>query len=208
MRKWVARALIVAAVTAAAASPAHAHKLKVFATAVGGRIEGTVYFVGGGPARGARILVESADGTLIEALNADDSGAFAFTASMRADHIIKTDSADGHAARTIIPASVLPATLPLPASEPGMTAPEVPEARSPAPSQPAPSQGGAPLDTAALQTAVAQVVAQQIRPLQEQLNAFEDQVRLRDVVGGLGYILGLFGLFAWLRARRPMGGGC
>ncbi len=202
MRKWVVRALIVAAVTAAAASPAHAHKLKVFATTVGERIEGTVYFVGGGPAGGARILVESANGTLIEALNASDAGTFTITAKVRTDYVIRTDSADGHSARTAIPASLLPASLPLPAPEPGMTAPEVPEARSPAP-----SQEGAPLDTAVLQAAVAQVVAQQVAPLREQLSAYEDQVRLRDVLGGLGYILGLAGLFAWLRARRSMGGG-
>ena len=202
MLKRLVPAVMIAALTAAAASPAHAHKLKVFATAVGERIEGTVYFVGGGPARGARILVESADGKLIEALNADDAGAFAFTAKLRADHVIVTNSADGHSARTTIPASVLPASLPLPASTLGTGAAEARVSTAPA----APQEGGTG-DPAAMEASIAQAVAQQVAPLREQLTAYEDQVRLRDVLGGLGYILGLAGLFAWMRARRPVGGG-
>ena len=199
MRRYLLQALLLLALTASGASPAYAHKLKIFATAVGARIEGTVYFVGGGPARDARIVVESTDGNLIEALTTDDAGAFAFTAKVLADHVIRTDSGDGHAARTHIPASVLPATLPLSSAGPGTTAPEARQATAPAPAEMA-----APADIAALQTTVAQAVAQQLQPLQAQLNAFEDQVRLRDVLGGLGYILGLAGLFAWFRARKPL----
>lgn len=202
MLKRLVPALIVAALTALAASPAHAHKLKVFATAVGERIEGTVYFVGGGPARGARILVESADGKLIEALNADATGAFTITAKVRMDHVIVTDSADGHSARTIIPASVLPAGLPLP--PPGMGASAVDAGDSTA-QAPAPSQAGTAGNGAGMEASIAQAVAQQVAPLREQLSAYEDQVRLHDVLGGLGYILGLAGLFVWMRARRQPG---
>jgi nickel transport protein len=201
MFKRLVPAVMIAALTAAAASPAHAHKLKVFAAAVGARIEGSVYFVGGGPARGARIVVESADGTLIEALNADDSGAFAFTAKVRTDHVIVTSSADGHSARTTIPASVLPASLPLPASGLGASAAEGRDLTAPAP----PHEGKTG-DLAAMEARIAEAVAQQVAPLREQLSAYEDRVRLRDVLGGLGYILGLAGLFAWMRARRPTEG--
>ncbi|SUS04906.1 conserved exported hypothetical protein [uncultured Defluviicoccus sp.] len=202
MLKRLVPAVMIGALTAAATSPAHAHKLKVFATAVGERIEGTVYFVGGGPARGARILVESTDGKPIEELTADDAGAFAITAKVRTDHVIVTDSADGHSARTIIPASLLPASLPLPASTLGTGAAEARVSTAPA----APQEGGTG-DPAAMEASIAQAVARQVAPLREQLSAYEDRVRLRDVLGGFGYILGLAGLFAWLRARRPTGGG-
>ncbi|MFZ1414470.1 MAG: hypothetical protein WAS73_07835 [Defluviicoccus sp.] len=201
MLKRLVQAVIIAVLTATTASPALAHKLKVFAAAVGERIEGTVYFVGGGPARGARILIESPDGTLIEALTADHAGAFAFTAKVRADHVIRTDSADGHSARMTIPASLLPAGLPLPTSGLGTTAAEAREATTPAS-----SQVGRTGDVAALEASIARAVAQQVAPLREQLNVYEDRVRLRDLLGGLGYILGLAGLFAWMRARRPVGG--
>lgn len=202
MFKRLVPALIFVVVTAGAASPAYAHKLKVFATAVGERIEGTVYFVGGGPARGARILVEDADGKMIEVLTADAAGAFAITAKVRTDHVIVTDSADGHSARTTISAGLLPASLPLPVSEPGTTTADPQDSTAPAP-----SQRGRTDDPTAMEASIAQAVAQQVAPLRAQLSAYEDQVRLRDVLGGLGYILGLAGLFAWMRARRPTGGG-
>ncbi|HMT13984.1 MAG TPA: hypothetical protein PKE19_04465 [Aestuariivirga sp.] len=44
-------------------------------------------------------------------------------------------------------------------------------------------------------------LAQGLRPLEERIDALENTLRLRDVLGGLGYILGLFGLWAWLKAR-------
>ncbi len=46
------------------------------------------------------------------------------------------------------------------------------------------------------------VVARQIRPVLERLDRQEDALRLRDLIGGVGYILGLAGLVAWLRTRR------
>lgn len=201
MLKRLLRGVVIAVLTASAATPALAHKLKVFAAAVGERIEGTVYFVGGGPARGAQILIESPDGTLIDALTADDAGAFAFTAKVRADHVIRTGAADGHSARMTIPASLLPASLPLPASGLGATAADAGEAPAPAP-----PQGASASDVTDIEASLARAVAQQVAPLREQLNTYEDRVRLRDVLGGLGYILGLAGLFAWMRARRPAGG--
>ncbi|MBK5965704.1 hypothetical protein CCR95_16830, partial [Thiocystis minor] len=54
----------------------------------------------------------------------------------------------------------------------------------------------------ALIAAIDQAVARQVRPLREQLIAAQDEVRLRDILGGLGYILGLTGLALWWRSRR------
>ena len=55
---------------------------------------------------------------------------------------------------------------------------------------------GQPMD------AVEAAVARQIRPLREQLDAYEERVRLHDLMGGIGTIFGLFGVFAWVRSRR------
>ncbi|MBK8175067.1 MAG: hypothetical protein IPK66_07315 [Rhodospirillales bacterium] len=182
-----------------AASPAYAHKLKVFATAVGPRIDGSAYFVGGGPARGAKIVVATPGGETLALLQTDDDGKFAITATRRVDHVIIVDCGDGHVARFVIAAEDLPASLPessqagaQAAVNPNVSRPSVEEAMQPA------GKAG----PEALPDAVAAAVAAQIRPLREQLNAFEDEVQLRDILGGLGYILGLAGLAAWLRARQ------
>jgi nickel transport protein len=52
---------------------------------------------------------------------------------------------------------------------------------------------------------VEQAVARQIRPLREELAGAQGQASLRDVLGGVGYILGLAGLLAWWRSRRASG---
>ncbi len=94
------------------ATPAHAHKLKVFATADGAAIDGRVYFVGGAAAPGAAIAVEAPPGTRIATLSTDNDGKFRYEAALRVDHLIIADTGDGHSARFTIAAQDLPASLP------------------------------------------------------------------------------------------------
>ena len=50
--------------------------------------------------------------------------------------------------------------------------------------------------------AVDAAVARQIRPLLEAYDAADGRVRFNDLIGGLGWIAGLAGLWAWFRSRR------
>ena len=203
MAKLAGCAVLVLAL--AASMPAHAHKLKVFATADGATIEGRVYFVGGAASPGARITVEAPPGTRVATLAADDEGRFRFAAGTRADHVIVADAGDGHSARFTIAAADLPASLPTSAAA---TAPSA-DAADPEVADPGAVRGIDPLapPATALRDMVAEAVASQVRPLREQLNAYEDQVRFRDIVGGIGYILGLAGVALWLKAAgRPRAG--
>jgi nickel transport protein len=80
---------------------------------------------------------------------------------------------------------------------------------SPRAEQPVPSAGTisgqrAPVPTApdaALVAAVEAAVARQIRPLREELAEARGQAAFRDVLGGIGYIVGLAGLLLWWRGR-------
>lgn len=56
--------------------------------------------------------------------------------------------------------------------------------------------------TAELQNLIETAVARQIKPLREELAAYKEQAKFRDLLGGLGYLLGLAGLGAWLSQRR------
>ena len=58
-----------------AGTPVLAHKLKVFATAEGTRIQGSAYFAGGGGAAGARVEVRDAQGAVLATLPLDAQGA-------------------------------------------------------------------------------------------------------------------------------------
>lgn len=187
-----------------AATPASAHKLKVFATADGAVIDGRVYFVGGAPAPGADVSVEAPPGVPFASFAADGDGRFRFEAVSRTDYLIIADTGDGHSARFTISAADLPAGLPPPTA---VASPSFADAPADGPAR---DEGDVDWNDPAAQTSlrdlVAEAVASQIRPLREQLNDYEDEVRLRDIVGGIGYIFGLAGVILWLRAaRRPRG---
>ncbi len=162
--------LLAVALLLGGASPALAHKLKVFAAAEGDRVSGYAYFGGGVRAVGARVTVEAEGARVLDATT-DGSGGFAFRAARRADHLIVVDGGDGHVAQFTLAAA------------------DLPEAEA----------ADAPAD---LQAAVERAVARQIRPLREQLDAYEDKIRWHDALGGVGYIVGLAGLAYGLAARR------
>ncbi len=194
------RALAVALIAAwsLTAAPAAAHKLKVFASVIDGSVDGSVYFVGGGAATGAIVTIETADGAPVTTVTTDSSGRFRFVPSVRAALRITADAGDGHIARLAIPADQLGRAGSPVATPPGTTAVD-----SLAVDSRLADAGIA--DAGAMAALVEAAVARQIRPLREQLNGYEDRVRWRDVLGGLGYIVGLAGLAAWLTGRRRRG---
>jgi len=59
---------------------------------------------------------------------------------------------------------------------------------------------GTRLSNASSETSAA--LEEQVFELREQLAAFERRVWLRDILGGVGYILGLAGLLALIKTRR------
>lgn len=191
-----------------------AHLLKVFAAAEGPHIQGSVYFAGGAKAVGAQVSVRAADGRILAQLIPDTQGAFSYQASVRMDHVILADSGDGHVAQWTVRAEELPSALPNPDSSQAL--PLVPElaeqgsahdhthaeAHSPMPLVPELADARIPPD-GGLVALVEEAVARQVRPLREQLLAYEERVRLHEILGGIGYILGLAGLILWWRTRQP-----
>ncbi|MDD3518337.1 MAG: hypothetical protein PHQ14_08310 [Chromatiales bacterium] len=198
MRKYLLLALLLAGL------PAQAHLLKVFAYAEGAQIEGNAYFAGGGKAGGAHIQIFAGDDRLLAEPAPDAEGNFRYTARERIDHRIVANTGDGHRAEWTITAEQLPPTLPAPGGAANV-------ASMPA----AEKSAGVPATTAddsvtnvtadEIEARVARAVAAQLRPLREELQRHDEQVRLRDVLGGIGYILGLAGLVLWWRSRgkRP-----
>jgi len=178
MKPW-----LLAAALSLLTIPAEAHKLKLFATTEGAAIHGTAYFSGGDKAMRIKGQLLAPDGTLAGEFTTDDEGRFVVEAGTRADYTLSVDAGDGHVATLVVPADQLPEGLP-----PG-----------PIPSAP---PVASVVTSAAGTDAVEAAVARQIRPLREQLDAYEDKVRLHDILGGIGTIFGLFGVAAWLSARR------
>ncbi|AGA89760.1 hypothetical protein Thimo_0930 [Thioflavicoccus mobilis 8321] len=195
--------LALACLLLATATPLHAHLLKVFAFAEGQRIEGRAYFAGGARAKGAAVEVLAPDGRVLAALRTDDEGEFSYRASAPVDHRIRVDSGDGHVAEWTVHGEELAIESPRADDPDG-----APRSNEPTGTATEPAATARTTDMAApadLDFLIERAVARQVRPLREQLIAYEERVRLHDILGGLGYILGLAGLAAWWRAGRRRG---
>lgn len=155
-----------------AAGPAWAHKMKIFATIEGDAIVGSAYFSPGGRVQDAEAIL-SVGGEDVARTRTGEDGSFRFALTRPGPYRIAIDGGDGHAAFFILADSTPPAT-------------------------PAPLSTPASVSDAALE----QAIARQIRPLREQIDAYEEKIRLHDILGGLGIIAGLAGVAFGLSERR------
>ena len=200
------RALALALLAAAGLLPSvHAHALDLFVSTDGSLIEGMAYFSDGGRPRGA--LAELfVDGERVAASETDTDGRFTFELpAASADVRVSVDVGDGHRASWRLRPDQLPrGPLPEPVASADATAPQQQNA--------APSHPGADADparttsntelAAAIAEAVDERIAQQLAGLREELAIDARRRRVSDVLGGIGYILGLMGLATYLLRRK------
>ena len=184
--------LLAAVALAACTGTTDGHKLKVFATGEGGAITGYVYFPGGGRARDLTVVALAPDGSEAGQASTNDEGEFTIPVTGRSDYTVVAETADGHRAEFLVAAEELSAALPA-RSEPAAVQAESTTAASDEPEA----------DADGMRRLVEEAVRKQVRPLREQLDAYEEKVGFRDVIGGIGYIIGLAGIaFYFLGVRK------
>lgn len=193
-----------------------AHKLNIFAAADGRLVEGEVYFAAGAKAAGVPITIMDAAGEVLARLHSSADGSFSYQASAPLALRIVAETPDGHRAEWRIAAAELAGAIPMSvAAVPGNAVPpdgERPVAEilrddeAPGTPRPQPSSGADAALGPGLEAAIERAVARQVRPLRQETRVARDAVRLRDVLGGIGYIVGLAGLGLWWQCRRTRGG--
>ena len=174
---------IALALLGLAAAPAEAHRLRVFATVEAGAIEGYAFFVGGGRPADAPVRFLRA-GEVLHATTTDEAGAFAWRPEDPGPITVVVDPGGGHIAEVTLDAERFGVTA-------NTVATLAPETGGTAPSG---------LDPA-VEAAIEAAVARQIRPLLEAQAEAQSRVRLTDVAGGIGMIVGLTGIALWARTR-------
>ena len=162
-----------------ATSSVFAHSIEVFATVEGKSIQGKASFHDGTPVRNAEVKAFDPTGEEIVRTKTDDQGKFKLEVRFRCDHRLLVDTNDGHGAEYTLLAKNLPADLP--PRDPSIVSPDT--ARTHTESDRERSH-----DSALLAEIHADVDA-----LQEQLNEYEHRLRFRDILGGIGFIVGLAG---------------
>ncbi|MBM4284482.1 MAG: hypothetical protein FJ128_04425 [Deltaproteobacteria bacterium] len=183
----------------AAASPALAHRLVVFAYAEGRTIHTESKFVPDTPVRGGQVQVlDRQTGAVLLTGTTDEQGKFSFTipdeaAARKMDLRIVVEAGMGHQGEWLLKAErYLPGLKPAGAAPP----PAAPSAAEP------PGAKAATLDQKMLEEALTRILERQLTPMREMLAEMSvRRTSLPDIIGGLGYIMGIFGLWAYFQSR-------
>ncbi len=197
------------------ASLASAHTIKLFATVENQTISGYGYFPGGGKFRNGTVTVHGPDGTTLGQITTDDNGEFNYTAQYKCDHIFSIETTDGHAASYTVKAEELPDRLPpLSASNSVNLQPEASKDRAlpssgheaTVPPDQAPLLAAGGISSTDLERVVDSAIARHVKPLREQLEEYEQKIRLHDILSGIGYIFGVAGIAMYLASRKNSNG--
>jgi len=182
----------------------YAHAVKIFASVVGGEIEGMVYFPGGGRFRDAPVGVYGPDNDKIGHLVTDDNGKFTFQPVGRIDYKFIIQTTDGHRAEFMVPADELPGDLGAVVNNDREDGPRQTTAKIGPPDRRHAEVVAlsVPVKRDDLEKMIEQVVTRHVGPLRAQIEQYEHKIRLHDVLGGLGYLAGIWGVAFYLLAGK------
>lgn len=186
---------------------AHAHKLRIFAWSEGKMIFGETAFSGNRKPINAEITVlDAASHAVLLTTRTDELGKFKFPAPQKAvaehlDLLLVVNSGEGHRGEWPMPAAEYLTSNALPANANNQHFKSTTAKSSPSP--PADTADTVSVDAQLLRRIVNEELEKKLAPIKHMLSESHDNSPdLRDILGGLGYILGLAGLFAWIKNKQ------
>ncbi len=198
--------LLVLLVLGAFSTPARAHRVLVFAFAEGDTIHTESKFIPDTPVRQGKVMVlDAKTGKELLTGKTDDQGKFSFkipaqAAAEKMDLRVITEAAMGHRGEWLLKAAnYLGGGQTAAALAPAAAAPVPAASATPA----APVTKAANVDQPALEAALNKALERQLAPINEKLTELTiHRTSLPDILGGIGYILGFFGLWAYMQSKR------
>ncbi|MBO9409205.1 cobalt ABC transporter permease [Shimia sp. R9_1] len=188
--------LILMCVLVLSPLPALAHKVIAGVFPSGDAIEGELGFSNGDMAEDQEVVVTGPDGTELGRTMTDADGFFVFTPSSPVAHTFFADLGAGHIAEVTMPTEEVAEIL-------GVAA----EIVDPAPAALSGSNISG-VTVASLseeeRAAIAQTVRDEMRPLRREIAAYREHNDFQSILGGIGYIVGLFGLGFYIAARKKL----
>lgn len=168
---------------------AQAHKVIASVYAEGDGVEGEIGFSNGDMAP-VDTLVEVFDpaGAKIGEVRTDKDGLFRYKPSGRLALTFRADLGGGHVAETTMSVDELPGGA---GGAPAASGTEASDVPSPPPS-------------AILRAMIAEAVRDEVKPLRREIAAYKEKNDLQSILGGIGYIVGVFGIGFYLVARRKL----
>jgi nickel transport protein len=174
---------------------AEAHKVIASVFASGNNIEGEIAFSNGEFAKNTLVEVFDEDANKLGETKTDEEGFFVFTPAKPVTHIFKADLGSGHVASVQMDANEVPFSQDASVikAEQVTKVFDKPETTSKAPQL-----------SEDMSTQIRKIIKQEVTPLRKELTAYKEKNDLQTILGGIGYIMGLFGLFFYLAARRKL----
>ena len=166
------------------ASPALAHRINVFALDEGGTVYTESTFAGKRPVKKGVVRVLTEQGTQLLSGETDELGIFRFSRPDSGVLVVEVDAGMGHKSQWTLEA--VDGAVGIPPDDP-----VVPVSPNVGPGESGLSPGDWKKMDRMVETAVTMA-----------LHRAKAETRLQDIVGGIGYIVGLLGLAAWLQNRR------
>lgn len=186
---------------------AHAHRVTIFAWVDGDTVHTQSKFGGGKKVNNGQINVYDPDGNLVLTGNTDENGEFSFKVPGKTSLKIELIAGMGHKNEWIVKAEEIEPlqekTEPLQQDKPVVNnQPEMDQNVSDKKS-PADMTGG--MSREQLEQAVESAVEKKMKPVMEMLSDLSDPgPRIPDVLGGIGYIIGLVGIAAYFKNRGKL----
>jgi nickel transport protein len=174
-------------------SPTFAHGIRVFASAEGKTINGRVTYQNGDPVINCTVTGHDANDEVLGKAETGKDGRFSFEAKFRCDYHLEAETNDGHGGEFVLKAEMLPADLP----PREIQTPTEKKASEHGHHDEDGISGENPWTVEQLRAIQANV-----NDLREKLEAHDTSIRLRDILGGIGFILGVFGLYAIILNNR------
>jgi nickel transport protein len=186
---------------------AMAHRVNVFAWAEGDTVHVESKFSGGKKIAGAKIIVTDAGGVEVLTGQTDDQGQFSFKRPQPAELKIILEAGMGHRAQWTLPVDDGHADHPADKSRPEKANPrgslENPDGQIYHRNSETPTAVYAGPSRAEIEAIVEKALDKKMKPVLEMLaESRHTEPGIGDILGGIGYIIGLVGTAAYFHSRK------
>lgn len=170
-------------------SPAIAHKINIFAWAEGQTVFTESYFTGGKLIEGGLVEVFNPAGQKLLEGRTDQKGEFSFKLPQKTDLLLVLTASMGH--KSDFTLKVENADEAAPAAEPAKITGEL-------------SPDTVTVDMRQLRTVIEETLDLRLKPIYRSLADAKrrEGPSLTNIIGGLGYIIGIMGLILYVRSRK------
>lgn len=197
IKDWIVRLILLLVVGLVfPAVPALAHKVTLFAWVEGDVIHTQSKFFGGKPVQNAAIEVYDHSGVKLLGGTTTEKGDFSFQIPSKEGFSIVVQAGSGHRGEWTMTKADLQGSV---AAEPAA------DSRKSEDIGPRylPTGGADQVDCAEIQKIVEESLEKKIAPLRKMMvDSRQNQPTVKDILGGIGYIVGIVGIAAYIRARR------